>query len=223
MRDHAIGAYGAVALVLVLAVKVAAISALVEAKRADAYLVVAPAVARWATVHKPSLMWSDELLFFAVVCLLPAVFVISDAAKARHTLAVSVGCAALSMGLVTLIGLVAVIGRLTYPVFGIALSADIVALLVSLIFGVLHLVLLLFGVGLIAAALAMRGGRAPRWMAVAGYVIGASQFAASFPWLTPLWWNATTTVALAATAVTAGAYLIATAHKALQRPDALAG
>ncbi len=50
MRDHAVGAYGAVALVLLVGVKIAAIAALVEARRADAFLVVAPALARWATV-----------------------------------------------------------------------------------------------------------------------------------------------------------------------------
>lgn len=50
MRDHAVGAYGSVALVLVLGVKIVAIAALVEAKRADMYLILAPALARWASV-----------------------------------------------------------------------------------------------------------------------------------------------------------------------------
>jgi adenosylcobinamide-GDP ribazoletransferase len=56
MRDHAIGAYGAVALILVLFAKIAAIGALVETGRADAYLVVAPALARWATVPMARLL-----------------------------------------------------------------------------------------------------------------------------------------------------------------------
>jgi adenosylcobinamide-GDP ribazoletransferase len=50
MRDHVIGAYGGVALILLILTKTAAVAALVEAGRADAYLVVAPALARWATV-----------------------------------------------------------------------------------------------------------------------------------------------------------------------------
>lgn len=50
MRDHVIGAYGGVALVLLVLVKVAAVAALVEQGRADAYLVVAPALSRWASV-----------------------------------------------------------------------------------------------------------------------------------------------------------------------------
>jgi cobalamin 5'-phosphate synthase/cobalamin synthase len=47
MRDHAIGAYGASALVLALLVKVAAIAALLAAGHAAAWLLVAPALARW--------------------------------------------------------------------------------------------------------------------------------------------------------------------------------
>jgi cobalamin synthase len=56
MRDHVIGAYGGVALILVILAKVAAISALVETGRADVYLLVAPALARWATVPTARLL-----------------------------------------------------------------------------------------------------------------------------------------------------------------------
>src|SRR3972149_7704890 len=50
MRDHAIGAYGASALVLALTVKVAAISALLASGGAARWLLVAPALARWSPV-----------------------------------------------------------------------------------------------------------------------------------------------------------------------------
>ncbi len=50
MRDHAIGAYGASALVLALTVKVAAIAALLASGHAARWLLVAPALARWAPV-----------------------------------------------------------------------------------------------------------------------------------------------------------------------------
>ncbi len=49
MRDHAVGAFGATALVLVLAVKAAALVALVSAG-AWRWVVLAPALARWAPV-----------------------------------------------------------------------------------------------------------------------------------------------------------------------------
>lgn len=49
MRDHVIGAYGAVALILLVAVKVTALEALLRRGDVTA-LVLAPALARWASV-----------------------------------------------------------------------------------------------------------------------------------------------------------------------------
>jgi cobalamin synthase len=50
MRDHAIGAYGAVALILLVAVKAAALAALIGAGHAERTLVVAAALGRWGAV-----------------------------------------------------------------------------------------------------------------------------------------------------------------------------
>jgi adenosylcobinamide-GDP ribazoletransferase len=50
MRDSVIGSYGATALILLLILKVAAIAALVENGSAWAFLILAPALGRWATV-----------------------------------------------------------------------------------------------------------------------------------------------------------------------------
>jgi cobalamin 5'-phosphate synthase/cobalamin synthase len=50
MRDHLIGAYGAVALLLAVGVKASALAALLERGQADIALVVAPTLGRWASV-----------------------------------------------------------------------------------------------------------------------------------------------------------------------------
>ncbi len=50
MRDHAIGSYGAVALVLAIILKIAAVSALVDRAGAWRYFVLAPSLARWPLV-----------------------------------------------------------------------------------------------------------------------------------------------------------------------------
>jgi len=50
MRDHAVGSYGAVALILVVALKAALIAALIERSRAVAYLALMPVLGRWSTV-----------------------------------------------------------------------------------------------------------------------------------------------------------------------------
>ena len=50
MRDHAIGSYGAVALVLMIALKITAIAALLERGQATPWLILAPVLGRWAIV-----------------------------------------------------------------------------------------------------------------------------------------------------------------------------
>jgi cobalamin 5'-phosphate synthase/cobalamin synthase len=50
MRDHQIGTYGAIALVMILLLQVGAIATLIERNVAARFLVVAPAASRWAMV-----------------------------------------------------------------------------------------------------------------------------------------------------------------------------
>lgn len=50
MRDHVIGAYGGVALILVLALKIATITALIARGNAIPWLILAPTLSRWASV-----------------------------------------------------------------------------------------------------------------------------------------------------------------------------
>jgi cobalamin 5'-phosphate synthase/cobalamin synthase len=50
MRDHAIGACGAVALVLFIGLKAAAVAALIERSVSPVYLILACVLARWAAV-----------------------------------------------------------------------------------------------------------------------------------------------------------------------------
>jgi cobalamin 5'-phosphate synthase/cobalamin synthase len=50
MRDHAIGSYGAIALIIMILIKVAAIAFLIERHQAERYLFISPALGRWSTV-----------------------------------------------------------------------------------------------------------------------------------------------------------------------------
>jgi adenosylcobinamide-GDP ribazoletransferase len=50
MRDHAIGSYGAVALILLVLVKVTAIAGLIERHQLVPYLILTPMLGRWSTV-----------------------------------------------------------------------------------------------------------------------------------------------------------------------------
>jgi adenosylcobinamide-GDP ribazoletransferase len=50
MRDHAIGAYGAIALILVIGLKIATVAALIDTGRASHALLLAPVLGRWSAV-----------------------------------------------------------------------------------------------------------------------------------------------------------------------------
>ena len=50
MRDHQIGTYGAIALIMTLLLQISAIASLIERDAAARFLVVAPAASRWAMV-----------------------------------------------------------------------------------------------------------------------------------------------------------------------------
>jgi adenosylcobinamide-GDP ribazoletransferase len=50
MRDHAIGSYGAVALVLVIAVKATALAAMIDRHQAASWLALMPMLGRWSVV-----------------------------------------------------------------------------------------------------------------------------------------------------------------------------
>ena len=50
MRDHAIGSYGALSLILLIALNASAIAALVSADRISPYLLLAPVIGRWNIV-----------------------------------------------------------------------------------------------------------------------------------------------------------------------------
>jgi adenosylcobinamide-GDP ribazoletransferase len=54
MRDHAIGSYGACALFLALALKIAAIGSLIGDARAFPSLLLAPVLGRWSAVFSPA-------------------------------------------------------------------------------------------------------------------------------------------------------------------------
>ena len=141
---------------------------------------------------------SDELLFFAIVCLTPGVVVLFRTTRFRRPVSSLLGCSSLLLAMTLLGVLVVVGGRLSYPVFGISLSDDAIALVVSLFLGGLHSVLLLMGVGLIAAGFALRQehSRGPLI-----HLFGA------YPWLTPAWVNVTTAATLFAWMLAAGWWL----------------
>jgi hypothetical protein len=149
----------------------------------------------WVDNGRPLLSWSDELLFFAIVSWGAGARGLFGARRAERSARIDVGLTALAVALVALLVLLLVVGRLVYPVFGIHLFPGVLALLISSMFGALHLALLGFAVAALTLTWSTSSGlrgRATGVAAAAAFIMG------SFPWLTPNWWNTVVAVLLAA-------------------------
>lgn len=169
-------------------------------------------VPAWVSANSAPLTWSDELLFFAIVLLTPGV-AMTVSRNGGQRFAAYLGSAALAGAAIAFGGIIAIIGRLVYPVFEITLAAETTALLVSSLYGTLHTALLLLGIGMIAVAHAVLARAGQRSMAIACYCLGALQAVAAFPWLTP-----TPVKAVAAAGCAAWAALVAGPFAARPRP-----
>ena len=108
----------------------------------------------------------------------------------------------------TLLGLMVIVGgRLVYPVLGISLSDDSIALTVSILYGSLHGLLLFVAVGLIALGFSLRREGVGQLLSITSFGAGALQALGSFPWLTPSWLNVTSTTALVFWMIAVGLWL----------------
>lgn len=155
----------------------------------------AVAMAAWVERGHSLLSWSDELLFFAVICWGAGARGLFGARKTEPSVRINVGVTALTTALVALVVLLLEVGRLVYPVFEIQLSAEVLALVVSSTFGALHLAFLGFAVAAVALSWSTRAGLIGR---VVGIFAAAAFIVGSFPWLTPNWWNSWVAVSVAA-------------------------
>jgi hypothetical protein len=149
----------------------------------------------WVADHILVLQIGNELKMFASVFLLAGVIgVVLTRRPVRGFELLSV--AAFAMATVLIAVTVLVEGRLAYPVFGLQLTADTAILVISLMYGALHAVSVLFAGGIFAASLsAIRRGTRPL-LPWAGAIAGVAQVFGSFPWLMPAWVNMVAAVTL---------------------------
>ncbi len=155
----------------------------------------AAATTAWVERNYALLAWSDELLFFAVICWGAGARGLFGAREAVPSARITVGVIALAVALVSLVVVLLEVWRLVYPVFEIALSAEVLALVVSSAFGALHLAFLGFAVAVAALSWSTRAGPIGRTV---GIVAAAAFIVGSFPWLTPNWWNSLVAISVAA-------------------------
>ena len=167
----------------------------------------AAAIAGWVAEKSFFISASNELLFFAIVFLVPGILLAFRQSEGQRPVALLASSSTLVLALVVLLMLIPVEGRLVYPVFGIAIDDESTALVLSLFFGGLHLVQLLLAVSLLCLAASVRSS-GPRWRPLALAAVAILQIAASFPWLTPPWLSVVAAVSLLAVGAVAGRSLI---------------
>lgn len=176
------------------------------------------ALGPWVESNSLELAVSNELMFFAVVCLVPAIVVLGRAIRRFSGFSRLVGCGALLIDCALLLVTIAVQGRLVYPVFGIPLGAETTALVVSLLYGMIHNVFLLLATGIVALGFALRGSGSA-WLAPVSWVVGLVQAAGAFPWLTPNWVNVAIAVVLFGWTLVIGVWLVRSAGRQPSAPS----
>lgn len=139
-----------------------------------------PALLEWVIAKKPLLGAVVEVMFFAIVALIPAVFALYRKLGPSHPTSAVVACGTIAMTIPVLAVLVIVLGRLVFPVFHLrAHTAEASELLLALYFGGVHAAMLLFAGATLVISLASRQ-MAPH-LAGLGYATSIADLIAGYP------------------------------------------
>ena len=138
-------------------------------------------LADW-TLH---LAMADELLFFATLCLIPPLLVLYRLLVKTAQIKTLLGCGIIAVILPVNMVIVFILGRFVYPVYGIELAPESYRLLLSLYYGGVHTVALLWSASVILLCFVIRKSRLGKKAAYFGFAAGVMQLAAAYPWLFP--------------------------------------
>lgn len=137
----------------------------------------------WASAGRTPIAFANEILFFAVIALMPAAFALHRDLAEAAPVPSSIGAGILAVTIPVLAGLDIIQGRLVFPVYGVALSAPAAELVVTLFYGGIHAVGILFGLAAIVLSAAMARAGYGRPVVVLGVASGVLDVVGSYPWL----------------------------------------
>jgi hypothetical protein len=146
-------------------------------------------VLAWAASNQVLLAWTNEVMFFAVILLVPAVAALYLSLAGVDGPKAVAGCGVMAVAIPVMAVLDIVHGRLVYPVYGMRVSSPATAeLVVTLFHGGMHAVWIMLGVATFVLGLAMRRSPYGRTLAYLGLATGVFDVVGSYPWLlgTPL-------------------------------------
>ncbi|WP_379135247.1 hypothetical protein [Paenibacillus sp. sgz500958] len=137
----------------------------------------------WLTKWKTNIAMADELLFFATVLLIPSIVALYRILVKVDRIKAIFGCGLLAVVIPVNIVLDIILGRLVYPVFDIELSSDIYKLVISLYYGGMHMVAIIFTAATLILCFAIRRSGLGKPVAYLGFVVGILDLVGAFPWL----------------------------------------
>jgi hypothetical protein len=136
----------------------------------------------WTAARGFSLAMNNEVLFFAVVFLIPAVIALYESLAGMHRAKAALGCGILAAVIPVTAVLDIVHGRLVYPVYGIHNTPAAAELIVAFFHGGLHAVGILLGIGTFVLSLAMRRGAFGGKIAILGFTTAVFDIVGAYPW-----------------------------------------
>ena len=138
----------------------------------------------WMEAHRLLLASQSEVLFFALMCLIPTVPALYERLKRASPASAALGCGTLAAAIPVLALLDIVHGRFAFPVYGIRLDTPtVVQFALAVYYGGLHAVQLMLGFAIVMLTLAMprSGFGSPiRW---GGLVAAAAAILNGYPWV----------------------------------------
>ena len=136
----------------------------------------------WVASGKLPLSLVSEVLFFAAVFLIPAVFALYQSLASIDRAKAVIGCGIIAAVIPIIFVLLIVQGRLVYPVYHLQNRSPAVAeLIVSVFYGGLHAIGILLGVATIALSLAMKTSVYGRRLMYLGISTGVFDVIGAYP------------------------------------------
>lgn len=136
----------------------------------------------WIASKELLLAFTNEVLFFAVGFLVPAVIALHESLASTNRSQAAAGCGIMAMTIPVLMVLAIVHGRLMYPVYGIQVhTPEVAEFAVALYYGGLHAVAILFSIATFVVSLAMRRGAYGRNIANLGFTAAIFDLLSAYP------------------------------------------
>lgn len=136
----------------------------------------------WMARNETLLAVNVEVMFFAVMLMVPAVVALHRSLASTHPASAALGCGAMAVTIPMLALLVVLEGRLVYPVLHIRVhTGETAELVVSLYYGGMHAVALIAAGATAVISWATKAGPYGRWLAVLGAAGALSEVAAGYP------------------------------------------